>query len=289
VCPPWSAAHPYVNLYSRDQPAIATVSGNYRLTSDDASADVRHIVLDFGATAFPVLEGQSIGILPPGMDANGRPHIPRLYSVASPREGERPRYNNLSLTVKRVTEDHDGNPVRGVASNFLCDLKKGDQVRVVGPFGTTFLMPNHPGSSLLMVCTGTGSAPMRAMTERRRRRIALKEGGRLMLFFGARAPGELPYFGPLMKLAKDFIDINLAFSRVPGEPKRYVQDMIRARSADVARLIADDNTFVYICGLKGMEAGVDDALRDACREQGIDWDAKLPALRAQGRYHVETY
>ena len=38
-------------------------------------------------------------------------------------------------------------------------------------------MPNHPGSSLLMVCTGTGSAPMRAMTERRRRRIAHKEGG----------------------------------------------------------------------------------------------------------------
>ena len=50
-------------------------------------------------------------------------------------------------------------------------------------------MPNHPGSSLLMICTGTGSAPMRAMTERRRRRIALKEGGKLMLFFGARTRG----------------------------------------------------------------------------------------------------
>ena len=34
-----------------------------------------------------------------------------------------------------------------------------------------------------------------------------------MLFFGARAPGELPYFGPLLKLPADFIDINLAFSR----------------------------------------------------------------------------
>ena len=66
---------------------------------------------------------------------------------------------------------------RGVASNYLCDRAKGDEVQVVGPYGTTFLMPNHPGSSLLMVCTGTGSAPMRAMTERRRRRIALNEGG----------------------------------------------------------------------------------------------------------------
>jgi len=287
--PPWSAAHPYVNLYGIDKPAIATVTGNYRLTADDASSDIRHIVLDFGGTAFPVLEGQTIGILTPGLDASGKPHHVRLYSVASPREGERPRYNNLSLTVKRVTEDHDGRPVKGVASNYLCDLAKGDQVKVVGPYGTTFLMPNHPGSSLLMVCTGTGSAPMRAMTERRRRRIALDEGGTLMLFFGARSEGELPYFGPLLKLPKDFIDINFAFSRVPGVAKRYVQDRIRERGSDVARLLADPNCYVYICGLKGMESGVDEAFRDACRTHGEDWDALLPALRGNGRYHVETY
>src|SRR2546423_4661395 len=224
--PPWSAAHPYVNLHTFANPAIATVMGNFRLTSDGASADVRHIVLDFGAVTFPVLEGQTIGIVPPGNDRNGKPHHVRLYSVASPRDGERPRYNNVALTVKRVTHDHDGNPVQGVASNHLCDLPKGAQVKVVGPFGTTFLMPNHPGSSLLMVCTGTGSAPMRAMTERRRRRIAETEGGELMLFFGARSPEELPYFGPLMKLPKAFIDINLAFSRVPGKQKQYVQDLI---------------------------------------------------------------
>jgi benzoyl-CoA 2,3-dioxygenase component A len=287
--PPWSAAHPYVNLYSLQRPAIATVGGNFRLTADGASSDIRHIVLDFGGAALPVLEGQTIGIQPPGLDTNGKPHHVRLYSVASPRDGERPRYNNLSLTVKRVTEDHEGKPVAGVASNYLCDLRKGDQVKVVGPYGTTFLMPNHPGSSLLMVCTGTGSAPMRAMTERRRRRIALKEGGALMLFFGARLPDELPYFGPLMKLPKDFIDINFAFSRVPGEPKHYVQDRIRERSADVARLLADDNCHVYICGLKGMEQGVDAAFREACRQHGMDWEAVLPNLRSEGRYHVETY
>ena len=289
VRPPWSAAHPYVNIYTLAKPAIATVSGNFRLTAEGASSDIRHIVLDFGGTAFPVLEGQTIGILPPGLDASGKPHHLRLYSVASPREGERPRYNNLALTVKRVNEDHDGKPVVGVASNYLCDLRKGDPVQVVGPYGTTFLMPNHPGSSLLMVCTGTGSAPMRAMTERRRRRIALKEGGELMLFFGARAEGELPYFGPLLKLPREFIDINFAFSRVPGEPKRYVQDRIRERSPDVARLLQDGNCFVYICGLKGMEQGVDEAFRDACRRAGTDWDRLLPELRAAGRYHVETY
>ena len=111
VVPPWSAAHPYVNLYTIERPALATVSGNFRLTAEGASSDIRHLVLDFGGAAFPVLEGQTIGIIPPGQDASGRPHHIRLYSVASPREGERPRYNNLALTVKRVTEDHDGRPV----------------------------------------------------------------------------------------------------------------------------------------------------------------------------------
>jgi benzoyl-CoA 2,3-epoxidase subunit A len=289
AAPPWSAAHPYVNLHTLQKPALATVTGNHRLTADGASADIRHIVLDFGAAAFPVLEGQTIGILPPGTDANGKPHYVRLYSIASPRDGERPRYNNVALTVKRVTHDHDGKPVDGVASNYLCDLAKGDQVKVVGPFGASFLMPNHPGSSLLMICTGTGSAPMRAMTERRRRRIAEKEGGGLMLFFGARSAEELPYFGPLMKLPKDFIDINLAFSRVPGKPKQYVQDLIRERATDVARLLADDNCYVYVCGLKGMEDGVAQAFRDVCRQHELDWDALLPKLRDAGRYHLETY
>jgi benzoyl-CoA 2,3-dioxygenase component A len=288
--PPWSAAHPYINLYGIHAPAMATVSGNLRLTAEDASSDIRHIVLDFGNASFPVLEGQTIGIIPPGLDAAGRPHHVRLYSVASPREGERPKYNNLSLTVKRVTEDHEGKAASGVASNYLCDLKKGDKVNVVGPYGTSFLMPNHAGSQLLMICTGTGSAPMRAMTERRRRKFAAGEIlGRQMLFFGARTPGELPYFGPLTKLPKEFIDMNLAFSRVPGEPKRYVQDLLRERGADVASLLKDENTYVYICGLKGMEKGVEEAFTALCQANGLDWNALRPQLLQQGRYHVETY
>ena len=287
--PPWSAAHPYVGLFTLARPATATVTGNHRLTAEGASSAVHHIVIDFGQTAFPVLEGQSLGIIPAGLDANGRPHHVRLYSVASPRNGERPGYNNVALTVKRVLADHDGNPVRGVCSNYVCDLNKGDKVQVVGPYGTSFLMPNHPGSSIMMICTGTGSAPMRAMTERRRRRVALKEGGQLALFFGARVPEELPYFGPLMKLPREFIDVNLAFSRVPGEPKRYVQDVIRQRADAVANLLRDENCYIYLCGLKGMEAGVDEAFADVCREHGMDWKIVLDQCKRASRYHLETY
>jgi benzoyl-CoA 2,3-dioxygenase component A len=286
--PPWSAAHPYVGIYAPRSPAIATVVGNHRLTAEDAEVDIRHIVLDFGKTAFPVLEGQSIGIVPPGVDENGKPHAIRLYSVASPRDGERPRHNNLALTVKRITVDHEGKPVRGVASSYLCDAKRGDQVRVCGPYGSTFLMPNHPGSKLLLVCTGTGSAPMRAMTERRRRRMGLGEGGSIMLFFGARRPEELPYFGPLRKLPRELIDVRLAFSRVAGE-ERYVQDRMREASDEVAAMLRDGETFVYLCGHKRMEAGVRAAFEDVCRAHALDWAELEETMRREGRFHVETY
>jgi len=294
VIPPWSAAHPYGNLYgprAAEKFVTATVTGNVRVTEVGREYDTHHVVLDFGATPFPVLEGQSIGIIPPGLDAEGRPHHPRQYSVASPRNGERPGYNNVSLTVKRVLEDHQGRPVRGVASNYLCDLAVGDKVNVTGPFGTSFLMPNHPRSAIVMICTGTGSAPMRAMTEwrRRLRKSGKFEGGKLMLFFGARTKEELPYFGPLGSLPKDFIDINFAFSRMAGQPKRYVQDLMRARGPDLAPLIADPNAYFYVCGLKAMEEGVVLALRDVAREGGLDWDVAGPALKRDGRLHLETY
>jgi benzoyl-CoA 2,3-dioxygenase component A len=289
VSAPWSAAQPCVNLYTPARPAIARVTGNHRLTADGASADIRHVVLDFGSTAMPVLEGQTLGILPPGRDERGNAHGVRLYSVASPRDGERPGYNNVALTVKRVSVDHEGRAVSGVASNYLCDLALGDEVQVVGPYGTSYLMPNHAGSSLMMICTGTGSAPMRAMTERRRRRRALNEGGQLLLFFGARVAEELPYFGPLTKLPGDFIDVNFAFSRDPGRPKTYVQNRIRERAETVVRMLKDDQCYIYVCGLKGMEGGVLDAFRDACRSHGLDWGTLKPALLASGRLHIETY
>ncbi|MFM8696845.1 MAG: benzoyl-CoA 2,3-epoxidase subunit BoxA [Betaproteobacteria bacterium] len=291
---PWSAAHPYTNLYgpkAAEKTVTATVTGNVRVTEVGKDYDTHHIVLDFGAMPFPVLEGQSIGIIPPGLDERGKPHHARQYSIASPRNGERPGYNNLSLTIKRVLEDHQGKPVRGVGSNYMCDLKVGDQVQVIGPFGSSFLMPNHPKSHVVMICTGTGSAPMRAMTEWRRRLRASGrfEGGKLMLFFGARTKEELPYFGPLQSLPHDFIDINLAFSRTPGQPKKYVQDAMRERAADLAKLLADPNAYFYVCGLKAMEEGVVLALHDVAKAAGLDWDAVGAEMKRQGRLHLETY
>jgi len=277
---PASAARPKINLYNRGKPALATVTGNLRLTHAAADNDVRHIILDFGAQVFPVLEGQSIGIVAPGTDADGKPHKIRLYSIASPREGEKTGANNISLTVKREPG--------GLCSNYICDLKKGDQVQVTGPFGATFLMPDDPSANIIMICTGTGSAPFRGFTERRRRNHK-DAPGRMMLYFGARRPEELPYFGPLQKVPDGLLRKHFAYSRVPGEPKTYVQDRMRQTADEVAVFLKNDRTHVYLCGLKGMESGVEEAFADICRGAGLDWAKLRTAMRASGRYHVETY
>lgn len=130
---------------------------------------------------------------------------------------------------------------------------------------------------------------MRAMTERRRRRIDKNEGGKLSLFFGARSPEELPYFGPLKKLPENFIDIHFAFSRVDGEPKRYVQDAIREQADSVYKMLKDEDCYIYICGLKEMEKGVLEAFADICRQKGEDWVKLQSNLVENGRFHIETY
>jgi benzoyl-CoA 2,3-dioxygenase component A len=276
---PLSASKPSVNLYTISRPAKAVVQGNYRLTAEAADNDVRHIILDLGDQPFPVLEGQSVGIAPPGLNAAGRPYLPRLYSISSPRDGEKPNTNNLSLTVKREP--------MGVCSNYVCDLKKGDTVDLTGPFGATFLMPNDPRANLLMICTGTGSAPFRAFTLRRQR--TMSGTGGMTLFFGARTPDSLPYFGPLKKIPDALLRKHLVFSRQSAAPKEYVQDrMLKEREA-VAALLRSDHAHIYICGLKAMETGVEAAFSNIAATASLDWPALRAMLREQGRYHIETY
>lgn len=274
---PASAAKPTVNMYNLGKPARMTVQGNYRLTKDP-DHDVRHIILDPGALPFPVLEGQSVGIIPPGTDAEGNAHLPRLYSVSSPRDGERPGYHNISLTVKR-----EG---KGLASNYLCDLEQGAQVDVTGPFGATFLLPATSDAHLLLICTGTGSAPMRAFTMQRQRTAAT---GGMTMFFGARTPDSLPYFGPLKKVPEKVLKQNLVFSREAGADKEYVQDRMMAEEDAVAELLMDPKLHIYICGLRGMEEGVERALTSIAESTGQQWTSLRDAMREDGRYHVETY
>jgi len=188
----------------------------------------------------------------------------------------------------------DNREEKGVCSNYVCDLEKGDTVQITGPFGSTFLMPNDAKSRMLMICTGTGSAPFRAFTMQRQRSSSGADGiangsAPMTLVFGARTPESLPYFGPLKKVPETMLHQHLVFSRQEGTSKQYVQDALREHEEEIAELLSDEATHVYICGLRAMEQGVEEALASIAESMGQPWNAMRDAMRDAGRYHVETY
>jgi benzoyl-CoA 2,3-dioxygenase component A len=79
------------------------------------------------------------------------------------------------------------------------------------------------------------------------------------------------------------------FSRLADKPKEYVQDRMRKRAADLGPLLKGDTTHIYVCGLRGMEAGVEASFDEICKAHGLDWRQLRAAMRESGRYHVETY
>lgn len=285
---PADATRPMGLRYTHLAPASATVLENRQLTSGPGGREVRHLVLQIDSPGFVPLEGQSVGVLAPGVDEHGVAHHARLYSIASAREGEQPGTRTFAFTVGRVLADHDGQPVRGVCSNYLCDLAAGASIRITGPMGDSFLMPESARIPLLMICTGTGIAPMRGMLQRRLRRDGA-QGAPMLLLYGARSRDELPYADELDACAAPALELRTALSRVPGTPKRYVQQLVDESAARVARLVLEDGACIYVCGLSAMEHEIDAALGRAITAAGRDWNSVRHELKEQGRYHVEVY
>lgn len=279
---PRSAANPVINRFDVHQPLTATLVKNQRLTPETAASAVHHIVLRAPDGLFPVLEGQTLGVIPPGRDSDGRPYFARAYSVASARDGDSPASGDIALTVKRVTGD-----VPGVASNYLCDLQAGDNLQIIGPFGNSFLIPDDPDSRLLMICTGTGIAPMRGMIQRRLREGNIRPGA-MTLFYGGRSRDEMAYVAELQH-AGAALDLHLALSREAGVAKHYVQDRLRDCGGQLLAWLQSPDTVIYLCGLRSMETGVEAAFDDICRQAGVAWPELAKQLRAEGRLHIETY
>jgi ferredoxin--NADP+ reductase len=283
-----------LNTYRAREPGIARVLVNQRLTPPDHD-DVRHIVLDLGGLDLAYLEGQSLGILTPGTDDQGRPHKLRLYSIASTRRGDDGRGRTASLCVKRLVYDDPATGVqtRGVASNYLCDLEPGDTVAVTGPAGKTLLLPEDPASNLILVATGTGIAPFRAFL----RRIYLERPEWTIpvvnLFFGARNAAECLYRDEL----ECFLDypgfhLTTAFSRqqTTNDGRRmYVQHRMAEQIGALWDLLQRDDTYLYICGLKGMEDGIHAVLAAQAEAEGVSWAEFRNDLVQAGRIRVETY
>jgi len=278
-----------VNLFQRDAPAIAAVASSERVSTQEDDSEVRLIVLDFGATHFPFLEGQSVGVVPPGTRDDGRPRAMRLYSVASARDGEWPGTNTVALFVRRVAfSGAGGTPAGGQTSNWLCDRRPGDRIEVLGPFGDTFLLPDDPATEILMIGTGTGRAPFRGFAQRRLR-TAPHGPGNLHIFFGARTPQVFPAIEQLIADPALLPSREVAYSQAQATAKEHVQDRMRRRATELEVVLRHKRLHVYVCGSLGLESTVDATLDEIARARGVDWPALRQQLLDSGRYHAETY
>lgn len=250
-----------LNIYSKNTPVEVTVVENYVATKDSSPNFVRHITFDISGTELvdKIRVGQSVGILPPGKDEKGREHKLRLYSISSPSFGEKGEKHLISTTVKRTVEEWENKIYLGVASNYLADLKPGDKVKVTGPSGRRFLLPeNAKDFNYIFFATGTGIAPFRGMIQELFDQDYKNE---CVLVFGCPYRTDLlyaDYFDEMDEKNSNFHYIKCISreGRRKDGSKNYVQTTLEDRENLMAPILTNDNTLIYICGMKGMETGI---------------------------------
>ncbi|MFS8019370.1 putative ferredoxin--NADP(+) reductase [Helianthus anomalus] len=265
------AKEPPLNLYKPKDPYTATILSVERLVGPNAPGETCHIVIDHGGNV-PYWEGQSYGVIPPGENPKkpGAPHNVRLYSIASTRCGDSFfDGKTASLCVRRAVyydpetgkEDPSKN---GVCSNFLCDSKPRDKVKI----------------------TGTGVAPYRGYLRRMFMEPVptYKFNGLAWLFLGVANSDSLLY-------DEEFSKYDRALSREQKNKnggKMYVQDKIQEYSDEIFKFL-DEGAHIYFCGLKGMMPGIQETLKRVAVERGESWDEKLSQLKKNKQWHVEVY
>jgi len=291
-----------VNTYKPKDPFIGTVTENYSLVGEGAIGRVNHITFDLsgGDPQLQYVEGQSIGIIPEGTDANGKPHKLRLYSIASTRHGDNMAGKTVSLCVRQLQYEKDGETINGVCSTYLCDIEPGAEVKITGPVGKEMLLPDDEEANVIMLATGTGIAPMRTYLRRmfepaERETNGWTFRGKAWLFMGAPKTPNLLYDADFEHYQREFPD-NFRYTKAISREQEnarggrmYIQDRVLEHADEIFAMIENPKTHVYMCGLKGMEPGIDEAMTTAAAAKGLNWAELRPQLKKAERWHVETY
>ena len=288
-----------VNIYRPNAPFVGQCLSNQEMVREGGIGTCRHLTFDISGGDLRYLEGQSIGIIPPGTDKNGKPEKLRLYSIASTRHGDNVDDKTVSLCVRKLEYKHPetGEMVYGVCSSFLCDLKPGDELKITGPVGKEMLLPTDPNANIIMMATGTGIAPFRAYLWRMFKEIHedYKFNGFAWLIFGIATTPNILYKDELEQIQQQYPDnfrVSYAISREQKNPqggRMYIQDRVAEHAEELWSLIQKENTHTYICGLKGMEGGIDEALSAVAAKEDVNWIEYQKQTKKAGRWHVETY
>ncbi len=265
-------------------PVTGRIAGTRLCLKGKSANFIRHV--DFDIKGTPLVgtfrAGQSFGVVPPGTDKNGKPHKVRLYSLASPSWGEDGHGSVIATTPKRVIAErepqtpaddpHDHSLFVGVCSNYICDRRVGDEVKVSGPNGKRFLLPVDPNAhDYLFLATGTGIAPFRGFVrelleqppEGSPWRAAWKPcTSQIHLVMGSPYTSDLLYDDLFRSLAAKhgnfhYHTVISRELRADGGKGEYVHQYIeRTLPTTFGSFLRSRRTLIYICGLAGMQVGI---------------------------------
>merc|ERR1712227_664969 len=203
---------------------------------------------------------------------------------------------------KAGTAFPDKKVYRGVCSNHICDMSVGDDVLITGPTGAEMLLPENADANIIMLATGTGIAPMRSYC---RLLFHDKVGanadgtrkfkGLAWLFMGVPYSKSLLYDDEHQEYKKKYPTqwrYDYAVSRedknAAGQ-KMYIQTKMAGFADELWELMQDKKTYIYMCGLKGMESGMAECFGPIAEKAGVDWKEFAKAMKKEHRYNVEVY
>ena len=164
---------------------------------------------------------------------------------------------------------------RVLGAELLRALPEGGRVDASGPYGRFCLLPADANRRYLLIATGTGVTPYRAMLPLIERQIAERDI-RIVLLQGARTPGELLYGDEFRAFAdrhpRHFRYVACLSRELPAEPHPdvrhgYVQQFLDELAPDAAGDIA------YLCGNPNMV--------DACFEALKGHGLPVPQIRRE--------
>ncbi len=272
----------------------AVVEGSRRITPDSTD-EVRQVFLRIDDGALQVQEGETVGVLVPGPHPFGNKIHHRYYTVAGVERSTTRDAIELELLVRRCfyIDEVSGERYPGIASNYLCEARTGDRIALSGPFRSPFKIPTDPQSNLLMLGTGTGVAPFRALI----RRVYDQHGGwkgNVRLFYGARTGTEMLYMNDENNDLVNYYDQATfrAFQAVAARPLSDAGDAlaqgIADHAAEIWTLLQSPNTHVYLAGMKKITAGLDECMASAAGSAS-QWQRLREQLVAEKRWNELTY
>jgi ferredoxin-NADP reductase len=178
----------------------------------------------------------------------------RSYSVATVGDGSAP-VARIEIAVSYV----DG----GAATKLLGELQPGQTVEASGPYGRFCLQATDAHPRYLLLATGTGVTPYRAMLPQIKKLLA--SGGReVVLLYGARSEAELLYGEEFEAFAREHpgFTFHSCLSRQPrAEPRPH------DRAGHVQHVLAElapsaERDIAYLCGNPNMVDAAFAALKD---------------------------